>query len=147
LIFEVLCFAGLGVGLVVVVVQDIRFFRVPNYATFPLICGGILCALWHADATAAIIGAASGYAAMFMVEHLYRAIRGQDGLGRGDAKLFAAAGAWVGWSGLPLVLLIAAGSGLLVTIITGRRDTPIPFGPFLALGIVVALLARPLTSS
>lgn len=139
LAFDLLCLAGLLAGLAVIVVEDLRRFRIPDYASLPLIAGGVLCAALRDAAGPAVIGAVLGYALMFAVEVLYRRIRGRDGLGRGDAKLFAAAGAWVGWSGLPMVLLIAAGSGLVLAVLTGRRDAPMPFGPFLAGGLVVAL--------
>ena len=59
----------------------------------------------------------------------------------GDVKLLAAAGAWVGWQGLPWLLLIAAAAALAVVLIAAvvrRRLTPaapIPFGPFLCLAL------------
>jgi leader peptidase (prepilin peptidase) / N-methyltransferase len=69
---------------------------------------------------------------------------GQEGLGLGDAKLFAAAGAWLGWQALPMALLIAAVSGLVVALALGKtaRATPLPFGPALALGFWVTWLFK-----
>ena len=70
---------------------------------------------------------------------LYRKVRGRDGLGAGDAKLLAAAGAWVGASGLPQVILFAAVAGLVAAAclrLAGVRlgaASALPFGPFLAL--------------
>lgn len=80
----------------------------------------------------------------------YRAIRGREGLGAGDAKLMAAAGAWLGWSLLPDVILLAALLGILATMlgrIKGRaidRGTTIPFGPFLAIAIWLTYVYGPL---
>jgi prepilin signal peptidase PulO-like enzyme (type II secretory pathway) len=126
----------------VIVIADIRCYRIPDYASLPLIGGGIVCATFDGTAPSGIVGAVVGYVFMIAVEFLYRHLRGRSGLGRGDAKLFAAAGAWVGWAGLPLVLLIAAGSGLVVAVAIGRRDSPIPFAPFLALGILTTFAAH-----
>ena len=64
-------------------------------------------------------------------------------MGRGDFKLFAALGAWLGWSALPLVLLLASLSGAAVGIarllISGQRAA-LPFGPHLAGAGLLALL-------
>ena len=70
---------------------------------------------------------------------MYRALRGREGLGQGDAKLLAASGAWVGASAVPQVILGAAASALLVAAclrLAGMRlaaHSALPFGPFLAL--------------
>ena len=47
----------------------------------------------------------------------FRAVRGIEGLGLGDAKLLAAAGAWVGLAALPSVILLAAVAALTVTVL------------------------------
>jgi leader peptidase (prepilin peptidase)/N-methyltransferase len=80
-----------------------------------------------------------GYCTLAAVAWTYRRLRGRDGLGMGDAKLLAAIGAWLGLSLLPLVLLLAACTGLAAAgaaALLGKRmtaATAIPFGPFLAL--------------
>jgi prepilin signal peptidase PulO-like enzyme (type II secretory pathway) len=84
---------------------------------------------------------------------LWRAetVRGRVGLGGGDAKLFAAIGAWIGWPGLPSVLLISGFAGLTYAFLRGRgRLRPhdrIPFGPALALGGWIVWLYGPLVLS
>jgi leader peptidase (prepilin peptidase)/N-methyltransferase len=75
---------------------------------------------------------------------LFRLLTGKEGVGQGDLKLLAALGAWLGWQSLPAVLLIAsltgAGYGLFSMVFAGHsRQTPIPFGPFLALSGLVVL--------
>lgn len=140
--FDFLCLAGLLAGLTVIVREDIRAFRIPDRASLPLIGGGVFCAVLDGTAPSSISGAVIGYVFMIAVELLYRHFRGRDGLGRGDAKLFAVAGAWVGWAGLPLVLLVAAGSGLVAALMTGRHTKPIPFAPSLAIGIIVTFVLQ-----
>jgi prepilin signal peptidase PulO-like enzyme (type II secretory pathway) len=126
---------------------DIRTLRLPDPLTLPLIGAGLVQSwyftgnVWHA-----LTGAAAGYLFFLVIEKGYRALRGQDGLGRGDAKLLAAGGAWCGWLGLPWIVLIASGSGLAfagaLTLLGRRPAGMMPFGPFLALGIALVWLGQ-----
>ena len=81
----------------------------------------------------------------------YRRLRGREGIGLGDAKLFAAAGAWLSWTGLPSVLLLAAAAGLaghlLAARLTGRRlkGRELPFGPYLARALWLVWLYGPVS--
>jgi leader peptidase (prepilin peptidase) / N-methyltransferase len=138
----------LAVHLLALSAYDIRKIRLPDMLTLPLIAMGLLAAwwadpasLWYHTASALI-----GYVVFKGVAHAYRSIRRIDGLGFGDAKLFAAAGAWVGAEALPLVLLCASIIGLMAvgTMWIYGRDisgtTRIPFGPCLASGMWVAWL-------
>ena len=124
---------------------DFRTFILPNVITFPLIAGGLIFAFFLADFKAAALGAVIGYFVFVGLELVYKKIRGRDGLGRGDAKLLAAGGAWCGWVGLPFIVLIASASGLIhaLMISTQSKDEPkhLPFGPHLALGIFLTWLA------
>lgn len=70
---------------------------------------------------------------------------GKEALGYGDFKLLAALGAWLGWQALPNLVLVAALSGLVVTLVwRGLRkegtDKPLAFGPWLALGGVFSVI-------
>jgi leader peptidase (prepilin peptidase)/N-methyltransferase len=81
----------------------------------------------------------AGYLALWSVYQAFRVLTGKEGMGYGDFKLLALLGAWLGWNHLPGVILIGSLVGAMVgTValrITGRdRQTPIPFGPFLAAG-------------
>jgi len=76
---------------------------------------------------------------------MFRLVTGKEGMGYGDFKLLAALGAWLGWQGLPVVILLSSGVGavlgLLMIGFQGRdRAAPIPFGPFLAAGGWIALM-------
>lgn len=130
---------------------DLKTFRLPDLLTFPLIALGLLQA-WYlsSDWRAHLIGAAVGYAAFLLIEITFRRLRGKDGLGRGDAKLLAAGGAWCGWAALPFIVLIASGSGLLALLFPSARHWAdagrIPFGPFLAFGIGTAWIANVFTA-
>lgn len=145
---------GLGWALLTLAAIDIGHLWLPDVITIPLIAAGLAASVWLAPGSGIdhAGGAAAGFAALFFVNRMYRNLRGRDGLGLGDTKLFAAAGAWLGWEALPAVLLIAAVAALLAALIgaaRGRRldpATPLPFGPFLALGLWLTWLHGPLIS-
>ncbi len=144
-----------GQCLLTIAVIDARHYFVPDCLSLPLVAAGLLVAALEPrlDLVAHLVGAATGFLFMQSVAWTYRRLRGRDGLGGGDAKLFAAAGAWVAWQGLPLVLLIASAGGLLAVLmlaVSGRRlglGDALPFAPFLALGAwLVWLYAPPLVA-
>ncbi|MGC2524296.1 MAG: A24 family peptidase [Stellaceae bacterium] len=120
---------------------DLRHWLLPDVLTLPLIVAGLAGALLFdpGGLTDRALGAVLGYVAFRLVAYAYRKVRGRDGLGAGDAKLLAAAGAWVGASGLPQVILFAALAGLVAAAclrLAGVRlgaASALPFGPFLAL--------------
>lgn len=126
----------LGGVLLRLAVIDLRSFRLPDIYTLPLIMVGIgvnwvqMGRLPHG----AIWGAVIGYAAFWVIGSLFYRRFGNEGLGLGDAKLFAASGAWVGLVNLPYVLLVAALGALLSAGVAGQaRGAPIAFGPWLAI--------------
>lgn len=98
--------------------------------------------------TLAILGAALGYSSLWMINMAYRWLRGIDGLGYGDFKLFALIGAWGGPEALVTTLLLAPIAALVVLLIQapfkgidGQRE--IPFGPYLAIAGWLAITAPP----
>ena len=143
----------LGWSLLTLALIDLRDKLLPDAITLPLIAVGLVAALVlePLDPAAHLIGALAGLISFFLVAVIFRTLRGYEGLGGGDAKLFAAAGAWVGWVGLPSVLLIGAATALVVVAIgmaAGRRDIAreeIAFGPYLCFGFWLVWLYGPLT--
>ena len=133
--------ALLGWILLTLAVLDWRHFWLPDALTLPLAFLGLTLGLWVTDAmlTDRLMGAAAGYIALLAVAIGYRATRGREGLGLGDAKLMSALGGWFGWQALPFILLMAASLGLiavLASIATGRsvdRTTRVPLGTCLAI--------------
>jgi len=104
----------------------------PDFLTFPLLILGLtLKGFW--------LGAIVGYLSLWAVNKIFYLIRKQDGIGQGDFKLLAALGAWLGPWAIPQIILIASftGSVFAMTLLLMKivdKKTPIPFGPFLALG-------------
>ena len=138
---------ALGWGLLALAWIDWEHQRLPDALTLPLVALGLVASWWgepwglldHA------IGAVVGYVAFRLIALGYRAWRGRDGLGAGDAKLLAAAGAWVGWDRLDQVVLVGALAGIGMAVWRARSVRPpggtaVPFGPGLALGLMVVRL-------
>ncbi|WP_145200697.1 prepilin peptidase [Sphingobium sp. B2] len=133
--------ALLGWILLTLAVLDWQHYWLPDALTLPLAFLGLTLGLWATDVVLAdrIIGAALGYGSLLVIALAYRALRGREGLGLGDAKLLGALGAWFGWQALPFILLIAALAGLGVMLATGRAmaaTARVPLGTFLALAAV-----------
>ena len=142
----------LGWQLLLIAVIDAEHFRLPDRLTLPLLVTGLLAAvlLDHTAPLDAVIGAAVGFGGLWLLAFAYRRLRGREGLGDGDPILLAAGGAWVGWIGLPSVLLWASAAGLSLVaarLLVGRKVSAsdrLPFGPFLAAGLWLTWLIGPL---
>ncbi len=99
--------AILGWQLLLIAIIDAENFWLPDILTWPLMVTGLGAAAvvsrgWPIDP---LIGLVAGFTLLWGMAWIYRRVRGRDGLGGGDPFLFAGAGAWVGWMGLPSVLL------------------------------------------
>ena len=127
---------------------DFRTQLLPDSLTLPLLWLGLLISLVpvFAGTREAVIGAAIGYLALWSVYWLFKLATGKEGMGYGDFKLFAAAGAWFGWTALLPVIILAALSGALVggamLAVRGQdRSVPFALGPFLAIAMWIWLIA------
>ena len=98
-----LAWAGcvLGWTLLALAVIDAKHLLLPDTLTLPLVPAGLLVAWAVEPAKLAdhAIGAAAGFVVVAAIGLAYRRLRGREGIGLGDAKLFAAAGAWVNTDG------------------------------------------------
>jgi leader peptidase (prepilin peptidase) / N-methyltransferase len=128
---------------------DLRCWLLPDGLTLPLVIAGlaVAAAFDPEQLTARVLGAAFGYLSLLAIAALYRGLRGREGLGRGDAKLLAASGAWVGVVSLPQVVLLAAltalaaAAGLRLAGVRIGALSALPFGPFLALATWIVWLS------
>jgi leader peptidase (prepilin peptidase)/N-methyltransferase len=131
---------------------DLRCWTLPDALTLPLIIAGLSAALMldPDQLTQRALGAALGYLSLVAIAALYRSLRGREGLGRGDAKLLAASGAWLGAVALPQVILLAALSALVAAgflRLAGIRlgiHSALPFGPFIAVATWALWLLSPI---
>lgn len=125
---------------------DVDTMLILDVMTWPGIALGLVYAAWVAQALPLHLGAAvGGYAFFLAIELVSRWVFKVDGMGRGDAKLAAMMGAWLGPSGLAVALMIAftLGSviGLALKARAGGESKPFPFGPALVLGTFASLFA------
>jgi leader peptidase (prepilin peptidase)/N-methyltransferase len=118
----------------------------PDDITLPLLWIGLLLNSFgtYTDLHSAVLGAIFGYLSLWSVYWLFKLATGKEGMGYGDFKLLAALGAWLGWQMLPLIILSSSFVGAVVgitLIVAARhgRNIPIPFGPYLAGGGLIAL--------
>jgi len=88
-----------------------------------------------------LIGGLGGFAALWTVAAIYRGLRGRDGLGGGDPKLFGAIGLWLGWRPLPAVLLVACVIGLTMVLVLRLRGRRMLAADRLPLGVMLAAAA------
>ncbi len=137
MLFGIILFSGL----LLLAIIDFRKMILPDILTLPLVGFGLLSGFFQDSLTSSIIGAIIGYTVLLVIEIIYKNLRKIDGIGRGDAKLLAAGGAWCGWYGLPFIILIASASGLAHAFLLSRKykknNIKLPFGPHLALGIFI----------
>jgi leader peptidase (prepilin peptidase) / N-methyltransferase len=137
--------AGLAVLMALIASVDAASYVIPDVLT----AAGLALALLHAasqnnDAIATAVAAAAlrgiVLALLFwLLRVAYRWLRGRDGLGLGDVKLAAVAGAWLNWPAIPVAVDIAAFSGIAVYVVRQyvlqrpiRANAKLPFGAFFA---------------
>ena len=147
---------GFGFTMAAIAISDARRFIVPDRLSLPAIPAGLIASGWLATETPAhemmlshLAAALMGALCLFAVREAYAALRGREGLGLGDVKLAAVAGAWTSFAGLPLVLLLAclgAIAAILAASIRGKASvtatTAVPLGATLAPAIWLVWFAH-----
>jgi leader peptidase (prepilin peptidase) / N-methyltransferase len=143
--------AGLALAMMAIAVVDARHFLIPNELVLSGLVLGLAAAAAQPGRWVANVAGAAGrglvVALLFLAfRTLYRQLRGREGIGLGDVKLAAVAGAWLGWTAVALAIDIAALSALaavLLDTLRGRKftaTTRVPFGLFFAPAIWLAWL-------
>ncbi len=139
--------AAFFAALIVVSGIDLDHQIIPDVISLPGIVIGLALSFFGQGPRLvdSIVGVLIGGGILYGVAVGYQALTGREGMGGGDIKLLAMIGAFLGWQGVLVTLIIgsfagaAVGTALIVIQRTGAR-VPIPFGPFLAVGAVCALL-------
>ena len=125
---------------------DLEHKLLPDQLTLPLIWLGLVVNSFGLFSTLedALWGAVAGYMSLWLLYWSFRLVTGKHGMGYGDFKLLAALGAWLGWEALPIIVLISAVAGIVMSLIQRMKTSPVdqqmPFGPFLSMGGCIYLL-------
>ncbi len=125
---------------------DLEHQILPNVITLPGIVVGLMFSViappgWQA----ALIGAVLGAAVLYGIAAAYYAVRREEGLGMGDVKMLAMIGAFLGWKAVLVTLVLSSFSGAaiglaLIAAQRGGMKLALPFGTFLAVGALTAML-------
>ncbi|MBM4123702.1 MAG: prepilin peptidase [Nitrospira sp.] len=134
-------------ALLVITCIDLTHRIIPDAITLPGIAVGLVCAatILPIGLLDSVLGLGLGGGLLWGLAWVSPYLFGKEGMGGGDIKLLAMIGAFLGWKPTVLTILVGAvvgsvvGVGLILCKVL-RRDQYLPFGPFLALGAVVALL-------
>jgi len=142
-----LVLALLATALLIVSWIDIVYMIIPDTITLPGIVVGIGTSLWLTPVGVgnAVLGVVLGGGLFLLMAVLSVVILHREGMGGGDIKLIAMVGAFLGWQAVLVTIFLGAVLGAFVGIVLmllrrqGRKE-PLPFGPFLALGALLAMV-------
>lgn len=117
----------------------------PDDITLPLLWAGLLVNMngVFVPLQQAVIGAMAGYLVLWSVYWLFKLVTGKEGMGYGDFKLLAALGAWLGWTMVPLIVLLSSVVGAVIGVAylaIRKESAPFAFGPYIAIAGFIALL-------
>ena len=147
-----LAWCGFSAALLALACIDWDTTLLPDDITLPLLWAGMIASAirWNPGVTlqASLGGAVAGYLSLWLVYWGFKLLTGREGMGYGDFKLFAALGAWFGWQALIPIVLMASVIGAVIGIALKfahnlRPGGYVPFGPFLALAGLTAMLFGP----
>ncbi|TVS18127.1 MAG: prepilin peptidase [Gammaproteobacteria bacterium] len=139
-------------ALIALALIDLDTQLLPDSIVLPLLWLGLLVnvSAVFAPLADAVIGAAIGYGTLWALYWAFKLLTGKEGMGYGDFKLMGAMGAWLGWAALPGVVLLASLTGIVAAVVLMlrgdmERETPMPFGPFIAAAgwLAMVLTAAP----
>ena len=139
LTFDFLGYAVVAPTLVIITAIDIEHQIIPDVITLPGIVLGLVVGSYTIGYADSLLGFFLGSGLFYLL-----AVFSNGGMGGGDIKYIAAAGALLGWQKVLLVIFIGAFLGSIVGLFQiavqkKSRKSLIPFGPFLAAGTLITL--------
>jgi leader peptidase (prepilin peptidase)/N-methyltransferase len=135
-----------GCALIVLFAIDLDHHILPNIITVPGILVGFGLSFFGPPGwRSSLLGIVLGGGIPFAIAWTYEKVRGHEGLGMGDVKMLAMIGAFLGWPLMLLSLVLASFTGSIVGagfIAAGKGARyALPFGTFLAVGALTAVVA------
>ncbi len=145
----------LYLSFIIIFFIDLKHFIIPNVITFPLMILGFLksfdpnLSYLFPNFINSLLGGILGYGIIFSIIYFYKQVRKKEGMGLGDAKLFAVIGFWFGWISIPFIIFLSSLIALisvLPSLIKKSKEmsSEIPFGPYI---IIATLIFVPLKES
>ncbi len=148
-----LLFWILYLSFVIIFFIDLKHFIIPNVITFPLMALGFFksfdpnLSYFFPNFINSLIGGVLGYSLIFSIIYFYKQVRKKEGMGLGDAKLFAVIGFWFGWISIPFIVFLSSVIAL-ISVIPGllkrskQMSSEIPFGPYIIIATLIFIVFK-----
>ncbi len=141
----------LSVVFLIIFFIDLKHYIIPNSLTYSMMILGFVKSFdpnldpIFPNFLNSLIGGLLGYGIICSIIYFYRQFKKKEGMGLGDAKLFAVIGFWFGWISIPFVIFLSSITALLSVLpdllkSSKKLSSQIPFGPFIILGTIFYLV-------
>ncbi len=141
----------LSVVFLIIFFIDLKHYIIPNSLTYSMMILGFIKSFvpnldpFFPNFLNSLIGGLLGYGIIWSIIYFYRQFKKKEGMGLGDAKLFAVIGFWFGWISIPFVIFLSSIIALLSVLpdllrSSKKLSSQIPFGPFIILGTIFYLV-------
>ena len=141
----------LSLSFIIIFFIDLKHFIIPNVLTFSMMALGFVKSFdpnlnpMFPNYINSLIGGFFGYGIIWSIIFFYKQIRKKEGMGLGDAKLFAVIGFWFGWISIPFIIFLSSVIALISVVPdlmknSKKMSTQIPFGPYIILGTIIYLV-------
>ena len=138
----------LSLSLIIIFFIDLKHFIIPNVLTFSMMALGFAKSFdpnlnpMFPNYINSLIGGIFGYGIIWSIIYFYKQIRKKEGMGLGDAKLFAVIGFWFGWISIPFIIFLSSVIALLSVVPdliknSKQMSSQIPFGPYIIIGTLI----------
>ncbi len=143
----------LSLSLIIIFFIDLKHFIIPNVLTFSMMALGFAKSFdpnlnpMFPNYINSLIGGIFGYGIIWSIIYFYKQIRKKEGMGLGDAKLFAVIGFWFGWISIPFIIFLSSVIALLSVVPdliknSKQMSSQIPFGPYIIIGTLIYLVFK-----
>ena len=140
----------LSLSFIIIFFIDLKHFIIPNEITFSMMALGFIKSFdpnlnsIFPNYINSLIGGLLGYGIIWSIIYFYKQVRKKEGMGLGDAKLFAVIGFWFGWLAIPFIIFLSSIIALLSVVPSLLKNSrtmssQIPFGPYIIIGTLVYL--------
>ena len=143
----------LSLSLIIIFFIDLKHYIIPNSITFPMMALGFVKSFdpnlnsMFPNYINSLIGGIFGYGIIWSIIYFYKQIRKKEGMGLGDAKLFAVIGFWFGWISIPFIIFLSSVIALISVIPdllkkSKKLSSQIPFGPYIIIATLIFIVFR-----